>query len=274
MLFPILNRFTIQKRQIPFLLEILRKENIRPILDYTNENYKNHEKNEREIINLIQTYPNQYIAVKLSSLSIIQPILTEKYLKKITENSIQQNSKILIDAEQSFLQCNINYLTDEFIKEYNKDKVHLYKTYQMYRKDSLKELEKDLSQLRDYSMGVKLVRGAYYKEDISTGLLYSKKGDTDKNYNRGIYLFQELSKEKDILMCATHNKKSISIAKGLNRNIEFSQLMGMSDSLSKNLIKENYKVFKYVPYGNFRDTYPYLIRRLYENYPMIMNLWK
>ena len=146
MLFPILNRFTIQKRQIPFLLKKLEKENIRPILDYTNENYKNHEKNEKEIINLIQTYPNQYIAVKLSSLTIIQPILTEKYLKKITENSIQQNSKILIDAEQSILQCNINSLTNQFIKEYNKDKVHLYKTYQMYRKDSLNELEKDLSQ--------------------------------------------------------------------------------------------------------------------------------
>ena len=274
MLFPILNRFTIQKRQIPFLLKKLEKENIRPILDYTNENYKNHEKNDKEIRELIQTYPNQYIAVKLSSLNIIQPIRTETYLKKIIENSIKQKSKLLIDAEQSILQTNINSLTNKFIKEYNQDKVHIYKTYQMYRKDSLNELEKDLSQPRDYFIGVKLVRGAYYKEDISTGLLYSKKEDTDKNYNRGIYLFQELSKEKDIVMCATHNEKSISIAKGLNRNIEFSQLMGMSNTLTKKLVKENYKVFKYIPYGNFRDTYPYLIRRLYENYPMIINLWK
>lgn len=274
MLFPILNRFTIQKRQIPFLLKKLEKEKIKPILDYTNENYKNHEKNYKEIISLIQKYPKQYIAIKLSSLNIIQPILTERYLKQITENSIKKDSKLFIDAEQSFLQCNINYLTNEFIKEYNKDKVYLYKTYQMYRKDSLKELEKDLSEPRDYSIGVKLVRGAYYNEDISTGMLYLKKEETDNNYNRGIYLFHELSKEKDILMCATHNEKSISIAKRLNRNIEFSQLMGMSDSLSQNLVKENYKVFKYIPYGNFRDTYPYLIRRLYENYPMIMNLWK
>lgn len=274
MLFPILNRFTIQKRQIPFLLETLKKDKIRPILDYTNENYKNHEKNYKEIINLIETFPNQYIAVKLSSLNIIQPIITEKYLKQITEKSIKQKSKLLIDAEQSILQCNINSLTNEFIKEYNQDKVHLYKTYQMYRKDSLKELEKDLSQPREYSIGVKLVRGAYYKEDISTGLLYLKKEDTDNNYNRGISLFQELSKEKDVLMCATHNEKSISIAKSINRKIEFSQLMGMSNTLTKNLAKENYNVFKYIPYGNFRDTYPYLIRRLYENYPMIINLWK
>ena len=274
MLFPILNRFTIQKRQIPFLLETLRKENIRPILDYTNENNKNHEKNYKEIRNLLETFPNQYIAVRLSGLNIEQPILTEQYLKDITEKSIKQKSKLLIDAEQSILQYNINSLTNEFIKEYNKDKVNLYKTYQMYRKDSLKELEKDLSQPRDYSIGVKLVRGAYYNEDISTELLYFKKEETDNNYNSGIYLFQELSKEKDVLMCATHNEKSISIAKRLNRNIEFSQLMGMSNILTKKLAKENYNVFKYIPYGNFRDTYPYLIRRLYENYPMIMNLWR
>lgn len=274
MLFPILNRFTIQKRQIPFLLKKLEKENIRPILDYTNENNKNHKKNYKEIRNLLETFPNQYIAVKLSGLNIEQPILTEQYLKDITEKSIKQKSKLLIDAEQSILQYNINSLTNEFIKEYNKDKVNLYKTYQMYRKDSLKELEKDLSQPREYSIGVKLVRGAYYKEDISTGLLYLKKEDTDNNYNRGISLFQELSKEKDVLMCATHNEKSISIAKSINREIEFSQLMGMSNTLTKNLAKENYNVFKYIPYGNFRDTYPYLIRRLYENYPMIMNLWK
>ena len=230
MFFPILNRFTIQKRQIPVLLEKLNKENIKPIFDYTNENNKYHTKNYHEILNLIQTYPNQYIAIKLSSLKIEQPITTEKYLKNITENCIQQSSKILIDAEYCFIQSNINSLTHQFIKEYNKDKVNIYKTYQMYRKDSYNELEKDLSQPRDFYIGVKLVRGAYYNQDVSTGLLYLKKEETDKNYNRGIYLFQELSKEKDILMCATHNEKSISIAKSINGNIEFSQLLGMSDT--------------------------------------------
>ena len=47
----------------------------------------------------------------------------------------------------------------------------------------------------------------------------------------------------------------------------------MSDGISEELSK-NYRVFKYLPYGNFNDTLPYLIRRLYENYPMLINIFK
>jgi delta 1-pyrroline-5-carboxylate dehydrogenase len=28
-------------------------------------------------------------------------------------------------------------------------------------------------------------------------------------------------------------------------------------------------VYKYIPYGGFSDMYPYLIRRLYENYDIM-----
>ena len=57
------------------------------------------------------------------------------------------------------------------------------------------------------------------------------------------------------------------------KNIEFAQLMGMSDILSGKVSKKH-SVYKYIPYGNFNDTLPYLIRRLYENYPIIMNIIK
>ena len=49
--------------------------------------------------------------------------------------------------------------------------------------------------------------------------------------------------------------------------------MGMSDGQSQELAKK-YTVYKYLPYGDFQDTLPYLIRRLYENYPMLMNIFK
>ena len=69
-------------------------------------------------------------------------------------------------------------------------------------------------------------------------------------------------------MCATHNEDSINLAKKLSDKfdleIEFAQLLGMSDNLSTQLEK-NYVVYKYLPFGNFKATLPYLGRLLYEN---------
>ena len=77
-------------------------------------------------------------------------------------------------------------------------------------------------------------------------------------------------------MCATHNENSMHLATENipHKQLEVAHLLGMSDKKSKELVKQNYNVFKYIPYGNFKDTLPYLIRRLYENYPMVSNLWK
>ena len=53
----------------------------------------------------------------------------------------------------------------------------VYKTYQMYRRDALGELQDDLSWsvANDIPLGIKMVRGA----------LFEKKEDTDHSYNRG-----------------------------------------------------------------------------------------
>jgi proline dehydrogenase len=50
-----------------------------------------------------------------------------------------------------------------------------------------------------------------------------------------------------------------------NKNIYFSQLLGMSDHISFNLANGGYNVAKYVPYGPVREVLPYLIRRAQEN---------
>lgn len=269
----ILNRFTITKKQIPYLVNRLHLQNIRPILDYTNERKDNHYENYSEIMNLIRSYPRQHIAVKLSSL---QSSKIEDYLQKITENAIQHRSKILMDAEQDSLYPMINKMTDKLMMEYNKNDVHIYKTYQMYRRDSFPLLKQDLLQSRNYHLGIKLVRGAYYNEDKKYNVLFKTIQETHNNYNHGLEFFSKNFQGKDLLMCASHNEKSIEIAKTIipQQQLQFAHLLGMSDKCSSKLAKENYQVFKYVPYGNFKDTIPYLLRRLYENYPMITNLWK
>lgn len=276
-MFSIINRFTITKKQIPSLFHNLEKQGVSSILDYTNEKKSNHCKNYLELMNVIESYPNQYFAVKLSSLDVLKKHRVETYLQNIVENAIQHNSKILIDAEQHLLQDKINTITNQFVSHYNKNNVNIYKTYQMYRRDSLSVLQHDLcSNERDFALGIKLVRGAYYNEDKVHDVLYSTIEKTHHNYDTGIRLFTEKNRSKDVLMCATHNEKSTFLAKKIvpQHQLQFAHLLGMSNKLSQQLAKENYNVFKYVPYGNFQDTIPYLLRRLYENYPMLMNIIK
>jgi proline dehydrogenase len=50
-----------------------------------------------------------------------------------------------------------------------------------------------------------------------------------------------------------------------SERIFFSQLYGMSDSISFNLAKQGYRVVKYVPYGPVEKVMPYLTRRAAEN---------
>tara|TARA_Y100001980_G_C14357044_1_gene166199 strand:- start:193 stop:687 length:495 start_codon:yes stop_codon:yes gene_type:complete len=164
------------------------------------------------------------------------------------------------------------------METYNKNNTNIFKTYQLYRNDYLGILENDLKKQRDYSIGFKLVRGAYYNQDKIHNILFNTIEETHVNYNEGIRLFIENFKLHDKLICATHNENSVKYALELIKqknltNIEFAQLMGMSDNMSSKL-SNNYTVYKYLPYGDFKDTLPYLIRRLYENYPMIMNIFK
>ncbi|MEI7510408.1 MAG: proline dehydrogenase family protein, partial [Flavobacterium sp.] len=169
-------------------------------------------------------------------------------------------NKIFLDAESHRLHDKENEIYDALVEKYNKDRVFLYKTYQMYRKDSLDKLKYDMRTYKN--LGIKLVRGAYMQQDRQHGILYGSKEETDSNYDEAIKYAGE-SKHK--VLVATHN--NVSIRKAMNyENIEFAQLLGMNDLASKMLYDSGYVVYKYIPYGGFMETYPYLARRLYENF--------
>ena len=278
MFIPIINRFTCNKKQLVNIKKLLSEKNMKCIFDYTNENKENHINNFREVMDLTSNYANETIAVKLSALNVNNQTDVENYLDKIIQKSIQNNNTILIDAENYDIQDKINSITDNFMKIYNKHRLHIYKTYQLYRTDYLDIMKHDLQKQRNYNIGFKIVRGAYYNEDQKHNILFNNINETHKNYNNGIESFVNHYQHQDKLLCATHNEHSVIIAmhhikrKNL-KNIEFAQLMGMSDTLSEKL-SNKHTVYKYVPYGDFNDTLPYLIRRLYENYPMIMNIFK
>lgn len=277
MRFPVINRFTCSPSQLPKFMEMIKAKQMIPIIDNVCENGAKYQDNFYKIQKDLDNYATSTFAIKLSSLNIrdtnhsITDITQQVY--SICQIAEDTSSKIIIDAEEYAINDSINQICDEMMREFNRNQVMVYKTYQMYRRDTTKMLLSDLKAERDYSIGCKLVRGAYYNLDISTDKLFWRIEDTHSNYNQGIRYFLENHKSRDKLICATHNYKSNEIAKnlihqGIN-NISIGHLLGMSDYLSEELVEEGIRVYKYLPYGEYQDTLPYLTRRLYENYPIL-----
>lgn len=158
----------------------------------------------------------------------------------------------------------------------------IYKTYQMYRKDALQNIKSDIDTfaMADIPLNIKLVRGAYMQQDKHAGVLFDSKQQTDDSYNNAIqYIHRKITKDAVTninLLVASHNELSCTLAMTLFDNhkkyITFAQLLGMNDSLSKKCAQNGFKTYKYVPFGSFDETFPYLTRRLYENYDIIRHI--
>lgn len=281
---PIISRFISTPTNLKQIINHLQSFSILPIIDYINENQQKHQANFKTIQSTLQQIPNIHFAIKLSSLNIEQNHdQCLDYASQLCETAIQNQSNILIDAENHLLQTKINNLTDILIKTYG-DKTLIYKTYQMYRRDSLLQLKKDILLSPRNPFGIKLVRGAYYHQDKSIinpdtnkPYLYSSIKETHTDYHKALQFYtsqiENYSLHANTLMCATHNPKSLAYAKQLanttSRPIEYAHLMGISNKETYKLAADGYKVFKYIPFGHLQDTIPYLTRRLYENYDIV-----
>lgn len=188
--------------------------------------------------------------------------------------------KILVDAEESWFQDIIDSLAYRAMEKYNKEKCVVYNTYQMYRHDSLARLKKAHQAAVEggYLFGAKPVRGAYMEKERSRAKalgyqdpIQPSKEATDKDYDASICYCVEQGVH---VVCATHNEESclkltssmssLGIDPSIDR-VYFSQLYGMSDTISFNLSKAGYRVVKYVPYGPVEKVMPYLSRRAAEN---------
>ena len=274
---PLINRFTCSPRQLPFFIDKIKSNQMRPIIDNICENGLTSSKNLRTILTSLDTYPMNTFAIKLSALNLAKDktsAIDSTY--QICEKAVENNSIIIIDAEEVKINNEIDSIADRMMSTFNQNSVNVYKTYQMYRRDTTSKYLFDLNKERDYYLGCKLVRGAYYNQDIDTDLLFWQIKDTHNAYDEAIQHFITYSDNKDKLLCATHNYQSNEIAKNHihqgKKNIEIGHLLGMADYLSEDLVSEGIAVYKYIPYGEYHETLPYLTRRVYENYPILSHL--
>ena len=201
---------------------------------------------------------------------------------KVSKYAFDNNVSLLIDAEESWMQTAADDLIEEMMVKYNKEKVIVFGTLQLYRRDRLDYLKELYARSikKGFYIGMKLVRGAYMEKERERAEekgykspICNTKEETDSNYNAVVsYMLEHI--DKMAIFEGTHNEESSYLLMNLidkynldknDKRIWFGQLYGMSDHISYNLAKLGYNVAKYVPYGPVKDVMPYLIRRAEEN---------
>lgn len=288
-------------------IQKLSTAHIGTILDYSVEGEKNEksfDETEAETIKTILRAKNQkqipfsvFKVTGLADLDLLtkkqenknlteaEKVAWEKVIKRvdnICKTAYENNVRIFIDAEETWIQKSIDNLAFEMMKKYNREKTIVYNTYQMYCHAKLAQLQNDHqnAQNEGYFLGVKLVRGAYMEKERERANhlgyqdpIQPDKAASDRDFDLALAYCVE--NRSEISLCAgTHNEKSsLFLAKLLQENkvnpqdetFYFAQLFGMSDHISFNLANAGYNVAKYVPYGPVKSVMPYLFRRASEN---------
>lgn len=200
----------------------------------------------------------------------------------ICQKAFSYNIPVLIDAEETWIQDTIDSLAYNMMDKYNKERAIVFNTFQMYRKQSPKNLRDAYhdATMNNYYLGAKLVRGAYMEKERDraekmnyASPIFPDKQATDDAFNNALSFCID-HKQRISVMCGSHNEYSnyyltvLMEKHGLGNKdgrVWFSQLFGMSDNISFNLAAAGYNVAKYVPYGPVRSVMPYLFRRAEEN---------
>ena len=217
--------------------------------------------------------------------------------------------RLLFDAEQDAVQRGIDAWTLHFQRRYNKStlgKAVVYGTYQAYLCSTPATLAHHLATANreGFTLGVKLVRGAYMASDPRQ-IFWSSKEATDKAYD-GIAEALIKGKWNAVLkpavedtngsmaevafVLASHNHNTVRKAMAIRREqtdagekkieMAYGQLMGMADEVSCELVMAGRvrgmtpfekhecmgpKAYKYLVWGSVGECLKYLVRRAEEN---------
>ena len=202
------------------------------------------------------------LAAVVSPSEAIQKATTE-----ICDLAQAKGVRLLFDAEQDAVQRGIDAWTLQFARRYNRKtlgKAVVYGTYQAYLRSTPKTLAQHLALAKQdgFTLGVKLVRGAYMGSDPRE-LFWSSKEETDKTYD-GIVEALLKKRWNSILqpstaggaddrilsevafVLASHNHQSVQKAMAIRDDqtekgeakidVAYGQLMGMADEVSCELV--------------------------------------
>ncbi|KAG0651601.1 putative proline oxidase [Hyphodiscus hymeniophilus] len=210
--------------------------------------------------------------------------------------------RLLFDAEQHAVQGGIDTWTLNYMRKYNRkgsEEAVIYGTYQAYLKTTPSVLASHLAIARKegFTLGVKLVRGAYLGSD-PRHLIHDTKIDTDNCYDgiaeslvRRSYgpILKPVEGETQFpsvnAVLAGHNHTSVRKVQALRTaqaqneekqtDLVYAQLQGMADEVSCELVQAGLvaeggttdipQAYKYLVWGTTGECMKYLLRRAQEN---------
>ncbi|CAH0020940.1 unnamed protein product [Clonostachys rhizophaga] len=235
-----------------------------------------------------------------SALETQKPIPRQmvKALEDVCHEAVKREARILVDAEQHYVQTGIDLVAMELMQKYNRNgQAIVFNTYQAYLKRTPQVLHKHLKEAQkgEFILGIKLVRGAYINSE-PRHFINDTKEETDISYDRiahrllhGQYPLEEQVDEplpRLELFLATHNRASVLKAYELQQahekdglpltKVQYGQLLGMADGVSCALLQlkqeaidngstNSPEAYKCLSWGTLEECSSYLLRRAVEN---------
>lgn len=225
-------------------------------------------------------------------------------MREVCTAAAAKNISLLPAAEETTTTPTIDVWSLELQKDYNRGgSAVIYNTYQAYLKSTPAQLARHLVLARsnDFTLGVKLVRGAYLSSE-QRHLIWPTIQDTHAVYDSlaGALLKKEYrgllhplhgrdcNKFPDVnLVLATHNAASTHKAQAIRTKqiideedlvpLAYAQLQGMADEVSCELVQAGKvkgeggqkadvpRAFKCTTWGSTEECLNYLLRRAAEN---------
>lgn len=192
-------------------------------------------------------------------------------IRRVCDLAMARKVRLLVDAEEQAVQPGIDNWClryQQYCNSRTPGRATFYTTYQAYLRSTPATIARHLevASQEGYTLGVKLVRGAYLKTE-PRHLIWAEKEETDRCYDGVVDAllkrrYNEMLKPSDGMahsgdkmpsvdvIVATHNRESVQKAhalrvqqaeRGESHGVELSyaQLQGMADEISGELLQNS-----------------------------------
>lgn len=220
------------------------------------------------------------VSIKLTQIGMgLDEEICRRNLVRILDQAKAYGNFVRIDMEDTpYTDITLAIYYSMLQRGFNVSQVGMVVQSYLYR------TEADVRKLLEYNTRIRLVKGAY-KEPPDKA--FPKKADVDANFDLLTKQMIDAARKVEanristdgrvppMPAIATHDEKRIAFAKqyaekvGLPKEaLEFQMLYGIRRDLQEQLVKQDYPVRVYVPFGT--HWYPYFMRRLAER---PANIW-